>query len=120
MTTLPTKIEVKGNTIEVQVPASYYIRSSIMEANASAPLAASAAALGVCYPKLQRAVPWNDKPIAYGRRVVEYLSEQGWLLADIRAAGDLCWVHLVQSMPDWKEVQDKATFSEPEEEASIE
>lgn len=100
-------IEVGERTIELQLPASMAVRYEITYLAASAEHRAYAAALGVCWGRLQRRVRYRPGPAEYGGRVIDYLVDQGWSYPEVLQAGMAAFAWLADGLIDGAAVREQ-------------
>lgn len=107
---LPESLDLPKGTVEFVVPKSFAARYAVWEALDDNRMLAGMAALGLCWPKLQRRMRYDHVPLAYGARVLEALTEAGWAYRDVRHAADVAMAHLLRSLPEWEALQEQADF----------
>lgn len=114
----PVTVELTGTagkqTLTLHAPASMATRYEAMYAAADSEPKAVAAALGLANAKLARAAGgYRHNVLDFGRRVIDYLLEQGVPYLDVLNAGRVAWRDVVcgDLLPSASEVEKIEGFS---------
>lgn len=90
------QIKIKGAPVNVQLvrPSSFAERLDVSVAVRANPHRGLACALGLCWARVRRRVPYKGDPAAFGGAVLDHLEAEGADFGDVMAVGakalDLC------------------------------
>ena len=90
------QIKIKGKAVDVQLvrPSSFAERLDVSVAVRANPHRGLACALGLCWPRVRRRVPYKGDPATFGGQVLDHLEAEGADFGDVMTAGsaalDLC------------------------------
>lgn len=93
---LPDTLTVRGTTIRYLPPRDPCMVWEVLDLLAESPFRANLAALGACWPAMLKKVGYRADPISFAARVAVVLDEQGWAYADVRHAGQLAVLHMLE------------------------
>jgi len=105
-------ITINGWTVTLAAPADQVIRHEILHLYSDNPHRAFAAALGVCWRKIQLNLKYNHQPMKYGHAVTSLLLEQGARYHEIVVAGSHAFNALADGLIGGAEVSEAVDFSE--------
>lgn len=104
-------VEILGKRFELVIPESITMAYEIDAAFMESQVRALAAALGLCWPKLQRHVRYRYDPRPYGGRVLDYLLSKGASYDDVMLAGSVAFRLLRKQITTQRELRDAQVFS---------
>ena len=116
----PPAVTVKGQPVRLAAPASLTMAFEVRDALLVSHQRAYAAALGLCWPKLARKVPYRFDVLPYGGRVLDYLLDQGVPYHEVMQAGLAAYRLITRDLLSLAEVKEAQDFSEapPDEDSA--
>ena len=81
------RIDGKPTPVDLVKPASFAERLDVHTILGANPHRALACALGLCWPRIRRRLPYRGDPIAYGGQVLDQLHSERAELSDVMDVG---------------------------------